>query len=60
VGVAKPVGYQWQECWNESCYDGLIPLYAGGRASKLSDEQKERLQSLLKEKDGWTAEKSKY
>jgi transposase len=56
AGVAKPVGYQWQERWNESGYDGLIPLYAGGRPSKLSDEQKERLQSLLKEKDVWTTD----
>ena len=56
VGVAKPVGYQWQERWNESGYDGLIPLYAGGRPSKHSDEQKARLQSLLEEKDVWTTD----
>jgi putative transposase len=56
VGVAKPVGYDWQERWNESGYDGLIPRYAGGRPSKLSDHQKEKLQSLLKDKDVWTTD----
>ena len=24
VGVAKPVGYAWQQRWNESGYEGLI------------------------------------
>jgi len=56
VGVAKPVGYDWQERWNESGYDGLIPRYAGGRPSKLSDHQKEKLQLLLKDKDVWTTD----
>jgi len=56
VGVAKPVGYDWQERWNESGYGGLIPRYAGGRPSKLSDHQKEKLQLLLKEKDVWTTD----
>ena len=56
VGVAKPVGYDWQERWNESGYGGLIPRYAGGRPSKLSDHQKEKLQLLLKDKDVWTTD----
>jgi putative transposase len=56
VGVAKPVGYEWQKRWNESGYDGLIPLYAGGRPSKLSDQQKEKLKLLLKEKNVWTTD----
>lgn len=56
VGVAKPVGYEWQERWNERGYDGLIPLYAGGRPSKLSNQQKERLMLLLKEKSSWTTD----
>jgi putative transposase len=56
VGVAKPVGYEWQERWNKSGYDGLIPRYAGGRPSKLSDQQKERLQFLLREKNVWTTD----
>lgn len=56
VGVAKPVGYAWQKRWNESGYDGLIPRYAGGRPSKLSDQQKEKLLLLLKDKDVWTTD----
>jgi len=56
VGVAKPVGYDWQERWNESGYEGLIPRYAGGRPSKLSDQQKEKLQLLLKAKNVWTTD----
>jgi putative transposase len=56
VGVAKPVGYDWQKRWNESGYEGLIPRYAGGRPSKLSDQQKEKLRILLKEKDAWTTD----
>ena len=56
VGVAKPVGYEWQERWNKSGYEGLIPRYAGGRPSKLSDQQKEKLKLLLKEKDVWTTD----
>jgi len=56
VGVAKPVGYNWQRRWNESGYEGLIPRYAGGRPSKLSDQQKEKLQLSLKEKNVWTTD----
>jgi putative transposase len=56
VGVAKPVGYDWQERWNECGYEGLIPRYAGGRPSKLSDQQKEKLQLLLREKNVWTTD----
>jgi putative transposase len=56
VGVAKPVGYAWQERWNENGYIGLIPRYAGGRPSKLSTQQKEKLKRLLGEKDAWTTE----
>jgi putative transposase len=34
----------------------LIPRYAGGRPSKLTDIQKRRLVELLKQKDTWTTE----
>ena len=43
VGITKRVGYIWQERWNEKGYEGLIPQYAGGRPSKLTDAQKKRL-----------------
>jgi putative transposase len=56
VGVTKRVGYIWQERWNEDGYDGLIPKYAGGRPSKLSEREKEQLREILEEKDCWTTE----
>ena len=56
VGITKRVGYIWQERWNEKGYEGLIPRYAGGRPSKLTDAQKGRLVELLKQKDTWTTE----
>jgi putative transposase len=60
VGVAKPVGYAWQKRWNEEGYNGLIPRYAGGRPSKLSAQQKEKLYLLLKEKEAWTTEDVRF
>jgi len=54
VGITKSVGYIWQKRWNEDGYAGLLPRYAGGRPSKLPEEQKEQLQALLKERDDWT------
>ena len=54
VGITKSVGYIWQKRWNEHGYAGLIPRYAGGRPSKLLEEQKEQLKALLKERDDWT------
>jgi putative transposase len=54
VGIAKYVGYIWQKRWNEQGYAGLVPRYAGGRPSKLLEEQKEQLHALLKERDDWT------
>jgi putative transposase len=54
VGVTKMVGYEWQRRWNKDGYTGLIPKYAGGRPSKLIDEQKEELKALLQHRDDWT------
>jgi putative transposase len=59
VGVAKPIGYIWQERWNENGYNGLIPRYAGGRPSKLNSQQKEKLLMMLKQKDIWTTDEVK-
>ena len=60
VGVAKPAGYNWQKRWNMGGYMGLIPRFSGGRPSKLSAQQKERLQLLLTEKDLWTTEDVRF
>lgn len=56
VGVSKPVGYIWQSRWNEEGYEGLIPKYAGGRPSKLDQNQKEKLRQLLSQKHVWTTD----
>ena len=47
VSVAKRVGYQRPERWNESGYDGLIPRYAEGKLPGLTDDQKRELKTLL-------------
>ena len=59
VGISKPVGYIWQSRWNEEGYEGLIPRYAGGRPSKRDQNQKDRLNQLLSQKNVWTTEGSK-
>jgi putative transposase len=53
-GVTKRVGYIWQERWNKEGYDGLKPKYGGGRPSQITDEQKNELKEILKERDDWT------
>ena len=53
VGVTEATGYVWLKRWNFRGYDGLIPDFGGGRSSKLTEEQKEKLKEMLKEKE-WT------
>lgn len=54
VCVSHNTAYIWQRRWNEFGYEGLIPKYAGGKPSKLSDSQKEQLEMKLKELNNWT------
>jgi putative transposase len=56
VGVKKPVGYIWQYRWNKEGYKRLTPRFAGGRPSKLTIEQKDKLHGLLQQRDSWTSE----
>jgi len=56
VVISKPVAYIWQERWNKEGYDGLKPKFAGGKPSKLSDDQKEQLKEILDTRDDWTTE----
>ena len=56
VGVYKMMGYQWQNCWNEDGYDGLIPRSSVGESTKISPENIEQLKSMLKKRDDWTTE----
>jgi len=54
VGVTKATGYAWLKRWNTRGYEGLIPEFGGGRPSKLTEEQKEKLKEMLKGRDSWT------
>ncbi len=55
IGITKRIGYIWQDRWNREKYQGLIPQFAGGRPSKLTDQQKVELERLLRQKDSWTS-----
>ena len=59
VGVTKRIGYIWQDRWNDKGYDRIIPRYAGGRPSKLSQQQRNELEQLLKQKENWTTKDAK-
>jgi putative transposase len=59
VGVTKRIGYIWQNRWNEKGYDGIIHRYAGGRPSKISDQQKSELEKILRLKESWTTKEIK-
>jgi putative transposase len=59
VCVTKRIGYIWQERWNEKGYEGIIPRYAGGRPSKLTQQQKNELRQLLNQKESWTTKEVK-
>ena len=54
LGITKVTGYNWLERWNEDGYEGIIPRFAGGRPSKLTDQEKNQLKELLKKRDDWT------
>ena len=54
VGVTKRVAYVWQKRWNRDGYSGLLPRYAGGRPSKLTDDQKSDLKFYLRMQGNWT------
>lgn len=56
VGISKPVAYIWQDRWNKEGYEGLKPKFAGGKPSKLTNDQKEQLKEILNKRDDWTTE----
>ena len=57
LGITKQTGYIWLERWNEEGYNGLIPRFAGGRPSKLTDQEKNQIKEILKDRDDWTTKK---
>ncbi len=56
VEISKPVAYIWQDRWNKEGYEGIKPKFAGGKPSKLSDDQKDKLKEILNKRDDWTTE----
>jgi putative transposase len=51
-GISLPTAHKWLDRWNEEGYVGLFPKYSnGGRPSKLSDEDKEKLNKILENED---------
>jgi putative transposase len=56
VEISKPVAYIWQERWNKEGIEGLKPKFAGGKPSKLTDNQKEQMKEILNKRDDWTTE----
>jgi len=54
LGITKVTGYNWLERWNQDGYEGLIPRFAGGRPSKLTDHEKIQLKEILTKRDDWT------
>ncbi len=56
VGISKQVAYIWQDRWNKEGYGGLKPKFAGGKPSKLSDNQKKQLKTILKKRNDWATE----
>ena len=60
VGVSHQTGYNWQKRWNEEGPVGLVPKYAGGHPSKLTDEQKAALLEKPREKEDCTTAKVQH
>lgn len=59
LGITKVTGYNWLERWNKDGYEGLIPRFAGGRPSKLTDVEKSQLKYILAKRDDWTTKEIK-
>jgi len=47
LGITKQAGYIWLERWNKDVYDGLIPRFAGGRPSKITEQEKNDLKHII-------------
>lgn len=56
--VSESNAYIWFNRWNKEGPEGLIPKYAGGRPSYLTDDEKETLKELLEQEEVLTTEKA--
>lgn len=59
IARAKTTGYNWLRRWNEDGLEGLKPDFGGGRPPKLSYENREELEEILRERDDWTLKEVK-
>ncbi len=59
VGVTQPTASRWAEAWNSDAIEGLKPDFDGGRPSKLSSSQKDRLAEVLEANQPLTTEQVK-
>ena len=59
VGVTQPTASRWAEAWNSDGIAGLEPDFGGGRPSKLSTSDKDRLGELLEAHQPLTTEQVK-
>jgi putative transposase len=53
VGATKATGYNWLKDWNKEGYDGLHPKPKSGRPPRLSEKNKKKLETKLREKGSW-------
>jgi len=61
VGVPLRTIYDWIDYWTEEGVEGLKDkLPSGGRPSRLSEEEIQRLKEYLKEKPFWTTKEARY
>jgi len=50
--ISLPTLHKWWDRWNEEGYEGLFPkYYNGGRPSKLSFDDKKKLNDILEKED---------
>lgn len=55
-GISYSNAYIWFNRWNEEGPEGLIPKYAGGRPSYLTDDNKKELKKILEQEEVLTTE----
>ena len=47
IGVSIQTGYNWQKAWNEFGMVSVMPRYGGGRTSRMTEEQRNLLKSVV-------------
>ena len=52
MDITKPTAYQWQNEWNATGIDSIIPDYAGGAPRRLTEEQLQEVKDAIEERYG--------